>query len=171
MAVDARSWLGAVEAALVDPRLDRLEALRGELPAPETLAGLEPTIARVVARLAALTGRRPEQASAGRLAWWLDALLLQRVIAVPRSRNRALVPALFVALAVLLGLLVGRVAAASIMAAGLVVWAIRAGGSVRERHGDWLRLGDTIFDRATCGPSRWVTTGACSRATRFPRTC
>lgn len=146
MSGDARSWLGAVEAALVDPRLDRLEALRRDLPALEALTSEGPAIARVVSRLATLAGRRPDHATADRLGWWLDALLLQRVIAVPRSRSRALMPALFVSLAVLLGLVLGRVVAASVMAAGLVVWAMRAGGSVRERHGDWLRLGDTIFD-------------------------
>lgn len=146
MSADARSWLAALEAALSEARMDRIEALRRTLPPAIELTGTQASLERVVARIAALTKRSADQASPDRLAWWLDALLLQRVIVVPRSRSRALVPALFISLAALLGLLIGRVAAASIMTLGLVGWAIRSGGAVRERHGDWLRLGDTLFD-------------------------
>lgn len=140
------AWLDELGEALAGPRLDQVEALRRTMPEPSTLSGRHEVLTRLVGRLAELTGRPPDVATPERLAWWLDALLLQRVVRVPRSRNRALVPVLFAVLAMLLGLLIGRMAAAGVMSLGLVLWAIRAGGSVRERHGDWLRLGDLIFD-------------------------
>ncbi|MBL8922462.1 MAG: hypothetical protein JNJ54_26665 [Myxococcaceae bacterium] len=146
MSAEARGWLAALEAALSEARMDRVEALRRTVPPAIELASDQAALQRVVTRLAALTGRSADRAGPEQLPWWLDALLLQRVIVVPRSRGRALVPALFISLAALLGLLIGRIAAASIMTVGLVVWAIRSGGAVRERHGDWLRLGDTLFD-------------------------
>jgi hypothetical protein len=116
------------------------------MPDVSTLSGQAEALTALVARLAELTGRTPEVATPERLAWWLDALLLQKVVRIPRSRNRALLPVLFAVLAILLGLVIGRIAAAGVMSMALVLWAIRAGGSVRERHGDWLRLGDLIFD-------------------------
>ena len=140
------AWLEELEQALTAPRLDQVEALRRTMPEVSSLSAHPEVLTRLVGRLAELTGRPPDVATAERLAWWLDALLLQSVVRVPRSRNRALVPVLFAVLAILLGLLIGRIAAAGVMSLGLVIWAIRAGGSVRERHGDWLRLGDLIFD-------------------------
>ena len=139
-------WLDELDQALTAPRLDQVEALRRELPEVSSLSGDCDVLSKIVARLAELTGRPPEVATPELLAWWLDALLLQKVVRVPRSRNRALVPVLFAVLAILLGLLIGRIAAAGVMSLGLVIWAIRAGGSIRERHGDWLHLGDLIFD-------------------------
>lgn len=141
-----RAWLHDLRDALVGPRMDQVEALRSSLPPVETLAADGPLVEAVIRRIATLIGREAEQLAPERLGWWLDALLLQRVIHVPKSRNRALLPVLFAVVAILLGLLIGRVAAAAIMALGLVIWAIRAAGSVRERHGDWLRLDDWIFD-------------------------
>lgn len=140
------AWLDELNTALEGPRMDRVEALRRSLPELEALSGDPSGVKTAIARVAALTARPADEATASRLAWWLDALLVQRVIHVPRSANRALLPVFFAVLAILLGLLIGRLAAAGVMSLGLVVWAIRAGGSVRERHGDWLRLGDFIFD-------------------------
>lgn len=140
------AWLDELSDALSAPRLDKVEALRRAMPDVSTLSGHDEALTKLVARLAELTGRPPDVATPERLAWWLDALLLQKVVRVPRSKNRALVPVLFAVLAILLGLLIGRIAAAGVMSLFLVIWAIRAGGSVRERQGDWLRLGDLIFD-------------------------
>ena len=140
------AWLDELREALSAPRMDKVEALRRSMPEVSALSGQPEALTTLVARLAELTGRTADVATPERLAWWLDALLLQKVIRVPRSRNRALVPVLFAVLAILLGLLIGRIAAAGVMSLFLVIWAIRAGGSVRERHGDWLRLGDVIFD-------------------------
>ena len=50
------------------------------------------------------------------------------MIRVPQSRNRVMLPVLFTVVAILLGLLIGRLAAAGVMVIGLVIWAIRAGG-------------------------------------------
>lgn len=140
------AWLDELAEALAQPRLDTVEALRKTMPEVSALSGQPEALTKLVARVAELTGRPPDVATPERLAWWLDALLIQRVVRVPRSRNRALVPVLFAVLAILLGLLIGRIAAAGVMSLALVIWAVRAGGSVRERHGDWLRLGDLIFD-------------------------
>lgn len=140
------AWLDALAAALVEPRMDEVEALRGSLPPAETLEATPEALGPLIERLAALTGRPAGPATAERLAWWLDALLLQRVIRVPPPRGRHLVPALLILAAVLLGLLVGRIAAAGVVSLGLVLWALRAGGSRRERRGPWLRLGQLIFD-------------------------
>jgi hypothetical protein len=139
-------WLDELSEALKAPRLERVEVLRRAMPEHSTMLGHPDAIAKLIARIAELTGRTPDDATADRLAWWLDALLLQKVVKVPRSRSRALVPLLFTVLAVLLGLLIGRIAAAAVMSLSLVIWAIRAGGSVRELNGEWLRLGDLIFD-------------------------
>jgi hypothetical protein len=140
------AWIDELAEALEAPRLDQVEALRRTMPEISSFSGQPEALTQLVARLAALTGRAPDVATPDRLAWWLDALLLQKVVRVPRSKNRTLVPVLFSVLAILLGLIIGRVAAAGVMSLGLVIWAIRAGGSVRERHGDWLRLGELIFD-------------------------
>jgi hypothetical protein len=141
-------WIDRLRAALEAPRLDEVEALRREMPAPEALP---PDVTALALRVAALTGRELPRGpiSPERLAWWLDALLLQRVIHVPRSRNRQLLPVFFGVLAILLGLLLGRIAGASVVLVGVVAWAIAFGGAVRERRGDWLRLGDEIFDLRT----------------------
>lgn len=136
------AWIDELGAAVRAPRMDRLEALRRSLP--EGLQASE--VAPIIRRVAELLNRPADDLRPERLAWWLDALLLQKVIRVPQSRNRVMLPVLFTMVAILLGLLIGRLAAAGVMVIGLVVWAIRAGGSVQERQGDWLRLGDLIFD-------------------------
>lgn len=139
------AWFDELEEALAEPRLDRVEQLRNRRP---TFVDVEPDqLRRIVERVATLLGRRPDAApQTERLAWWLDALLLQRVIRLPPSPERRLFPVLFVALTVLLGLLVGRLAAAGVMVIGFLIWAARHGGSVQTRHGDWLRLDDLVID-------------------------
>jgi hypothetical protein len=142
------AWVERLRAALAAPRMDEVEVLRRELP---DLAALPPEVTGLATRIAELADRpRPTGAVRGdQLAWWLDALLLQRVIRVPRSRNRQLLPVFFGVLAILLGLLLGRIAGATVVLVGVVAWAIAFGGAARERHGDWLRLGDEIFDLRT----------------------
>ncbi|MBM4780180.1 MAG: hypothetical protein GQE15_20955 [Archangiaceae bacterium] len=154
------AWVDELAAAVRGPRMDQLEALRRSLPDGLSGANVEP----IIRRIAELLGRPPDDLRPERLAWWLDALLLQKVIHVPQSRNRVMLPVLFAMLAILLGLLIGRLAAAGVMVIGLVIWAVRAGGSVRERQGDWLRLGDVIFDlrnvrRERLGPDWYLLEG------------
>ncbi len=127
--------------ALKAPRLDVVEGLRAQLTGAEDDPALVPSITR---RLAALSGKPVTDGHP--LSWWIDGVLLQKVVTVPTSRDRQLFPLLVVALAVLLGLLVGRIPAASVIVVGLVFWALRFGGSPRERQGPWLRLGNLIFD-------------------------
>jgi hypothetical protein len=127
--------------ALKAPRLDVVEGLRAQLTGAED----DPTLVRsITQRLAELSGKPVTDGHP--LSWWIDGVLLQKVVTVPTSRNRQLFPLLVVALAVLLGLLVGRIPAAAVIVVGLVFWAMRFGGSPRERHGPWLRLGNLIFD-------------------------
>lgn len=106
-----------------------------------------------MARLSVLANRGPEQ-DVARLGWLLSAVVMQPVVTAPRSRGRAIVPLGFIALSVVLGLLLGRMVAAGVMAIGLVVWAARYGGTARERHGAWLRLGETVFDLRTARVER-----------------
>ncbi|MCA2978424.1 MAG: hypothetical protein INH41_21880 [Myxococcaceae bacterium] len=146
-------WGERLAQALEAPHLDEVEALRAAFP---PLSGVPPDVTALATRIAALTGR---EAPAGRvgaeqLAWWLDALLLQRVVRVPQSRDRQLLPVFFGVLAILLGLLLGRLVGAGVVLVGLGAWAIRYGGAVRERRGAWLRLGDEIFDLRTARVER-----------------
>lgn len=136
------AWVDELAAAVRALRMDQIEALRRSLPDDLGDSDVEPIIRRV----AELLGRPADDLRPERLGWWLDALLLQKVIRIPQSRNRVMLPVLFTVMAILLGLIIGRFAAAGVMVIGLVIWAIRAGGSVQERQGDWLRLGDVIFD-------------------------
>lgn len=154
------AWVDELAAAVQGPRMEQIEALRRSLP--DELLSAE--VAPIIRRVAELLGRPADDVRPQRLAWWLDALLLQKVIRVPQSRNRVMLPVLFAVVAILLGLLIGRLAAAGVMVIGLVIWAIRAGGSVQERQGDWLRLGDVIFDlrsvrRERLGPDWYLLEG------------
>ncbi|MDX2014477.1 MAG: hypothetical protein SFW67_30040 [Myxococcaceae bacterium] len=141
-------WLDRLSTALREPRMDEVEALRAAMPAVEALVG---DVNPVALRVAVLAGRDVPRGvvKADQLGWWLDALLLQRVIHVPQSRNRQLLPVFFGVLAILLGLLLGRLAGAGVVLVGVVAWAVLFGGAVQERRGDWLRLGDEIFDLRT----------------------
>ncbi|MCU0701342.1 MAG: hypothetical protein MUC96_32945 [Myxococcaceae bacterium] len=138
-------WLARLEVALREPRMDEVEALRAVMPAAEAITGDVTKVARRISVLAARDVPRGV-VKADQLGWWLDALLLQRVVHVPRSRNRQLLPVFFGVLAILLGLLLGRIAGATVVLVGVVAWAMLFGGAVQERRGDWLRLGDQIFD-------------------------
>lgn len=154
------AWVDELAAAVRAPRMDQVEALRRSLPDELGGSDVEPIIRRV----AELLGRPADDLRPVRLGWWLDALLLQKVIRIPQSRNRVMLPVLFAMVAILLGLLIGRLAAAGVMVIGLVIWAIRAGGSVQQRQGNWLRLGDVIFDlrnvrREKLGPDWYLLEG------------
>jgi hypothetical protein len=154
------AWIDELADAVRGPRMDQIEALRRSSTDGVSASEVEPIIRRV----AELLGRPADDLRPERLGWWLDALLLQKVIRIPQSRNRVMLPVLFTVVAILLGLLIGRLAAAGVMVIGLVIWAIRAGGSVQERQGDWLRLGDVIFDlrnvrREKLGPDWYLLEG------------
>ena len=154
------AWVDELADAVRGPRMDQIEALRRSSTDGVSASEVEPIIRRV----AELLDRPADDLRPERLGWWLDALLLQKVIRVPQSRNRVMLPVLFTVVAILLGLLIGRLAAAGVMVIGLVIWAIRAGGSVQERQGDWLRLGDVIFDlrnvrREKLGPDWYLLEG------------
>ncbi len=154
------AWVDELADAVRGPRMDQIEALRRSSTDGVSPSEVEPIIRRV----AELLDRPADDLRPERLCWWLDALLLQKVIRVPQSRNRVMLPVLFTVVAILLGLLIGRLAAAGVMVIGLVIWAIRAGGSVQERQGDWLRLGDVIFDlrnvrREKLGPDWYLLEG------------
>ncbi|MBL8933744.1 MAG: hypothetical protein JNM69_04275 [Archangium sp.] len=154
------AWVDELGEAVRGPRMDRIEALRRAVP--DQVEGAD--VAPIIRRVAELLGRPADDVRPERLAWWLDALLLQKVIRVPQSRNRVMLPVLFAMVAILLGLLIGRLAAAGVMVIGLVIWASRAGGAVQQRQGDWLRLGDVIFDlrnvrREKLGPDWYLLEG------------
>lgn len=150
-------WLRQLEAAIDELRLDRIESLATNPPEWETLD--RPRALAAMKWLAALSGRAPET-DVAKLGWLLSAVLMKPVLHAPPRRGRALAPVAVIAVAVILGLLLGRGLAAGVAAIGLVLWAIRYGGAVRERHGAWLRLGDAIFDLRTVRVERlgesWV---------------
>ncbi len=149
--------MSELEAAIDELRLDRIETLATHPPAWETLDRRRARAA--MKALAMLAGRDPET-ELEKLGWLLSAVLMKPVLQAPRRRAKALAPIALIGLAVILGLLVGRMLAAGVAAVGLVIWAVRAGGAVRERHGAWLRLGDSIFDLRTVRVERlgdaWV---------------
>jgi hypothetical protein len=138
-------WLERLRAALSEVRLDEVEALCASTP---PVGELPKDVSALARRIAELTQRElpTGKVAADQLGWWLDALLLQKVVVVPKSRNRQVLPVFFGVLAILLGLLLGRIAGATVVLVGVIAWAIRYGGAVRERRGDWVRLGDEVFD-------------------------